>query len=137
MRSRKLSPGLAVLRTRRKSEISDVPAVTEENMSVPGSFLTGADSPVIADSSTKATPSMTSPSVGMSSPLSTRTTSSFRRADAATCSMPPELFTRLATSSVFVRRSVAAFALPRPSASASAKFANHTVNRRMMVRRPL
>ncbi len=52
MRSRKLSPGLAVARTSRESEISKVPAVTDENVSVPGSFITGADSPVMADSFT-------------------------------------------------------------------------------------
>ena len=32
-----------------ESEISKVPAVTDENVSVPGSFITGADSPVMAD----------------------------------------------------------------------------------------
>ena len=52
MRSRKLSPGLAVARMSRESEISKVPAVTDENVSVPGSFITGADSPVMADSFT-------------------------------------------------------------------------------------
>src|SRR5271168_3057533 len=41
MRSRKLSPGLAVARTSKVSEISVVPAVTEENVSVPGSLSTG------------------------------------------------------------------------------------------------
>ena len=42
--------------------------------------MTGADSPVIADSSTDATPSMISPSAGMNSPALTITTSSFRSA---------------------------------------------------------
>jgi hypothetical protein len=52
IRSRKVWPGSAVTRTIRKSETSAVPAVTDENTSVPGSLRTGADSPVIADSST-------------------------------------------------------------------------------------
>jgi hypothetical protein len=37
--------------------------------------MTGADSPVIADSSIEAMPSITSPSLGIKSPASTRTTS--------------------------------------------------------------
>ena len=61
-----------------------VPAVTDENMSVPGSRSTGADSPVIADSLTNATPSITSPSAGMMSAFSTRTTSPLRNAVAGT-----------------------------------------------------
>ena len=137
MRSRKLSPGLAVARMSSESEISVVPAVTDEKTSVPGSLSTGADSPVMADLFTKATPSITSPSVGMSSPLFTRTTSSLRKLAAGTCSISPEVRIRLAINSVLVRRSEAAFALPRPSASASAKFANQTVNRRMTVTTPL
>ena len=44
------------------------------------SRITGALSPVTALSSTEAMPSMTSPSAGMMSPASTRTTSSRRRA---------------------------------------------------------
>ena len=78
-----------------------------------------------------------SPSVGMISPFSTRTTSSLRKAVADTCSISPEVRMRLAINSVLVRRSEAAFALPRPSASASATFANHTVNSRMAVTTPL
>ncbi len=42
-----------------------VPPVTLLRMSVPGSLSTGADSPVMADSLTKPTPSMTSPSPGI------------------------------------------------------------------------
>jgi hypothetical protein len=49
-----------------------VPPVTAER-SPPDSRMTGADSPVIADSSTEAMPSMTSPSPGMISPASTTT----------------------------------------------------------------
>src|SRR6185312_1169216 len=43
--------------------------------SPPDSRMTGADSPVMADSSTEATPSTTSPSPGMISPASTTTKS--------------------------------------------------------------
>ena len=46
--------------------------------------ITGADSPVIADSLTEARPSMISPSPGMMSPASTRTTSPTRRSTAFT-----------------------------------------------------
>ena len=72
MRSRKASPGRAVTRTMIQSERTRVPPVTEQK-SPPDSRMTGADSPVIADSSTDAAPCMTSPSAGMISPASTRT----------------------------------------------------------------
>ena len=49
-----------------------VPPVTAER-SPPDSRITGADSPVIADSSTEAMPSTTSPSPGMTWPASTTT----------------------------------------------------------------
>ncbi len=49
------------------SDSTLVPPVTAER-SPPASRMTGADSPVIADSSTEATPSTTSPSPGMTSP---------------------------------------------------------------------
>ena len=52
MRSRKVSPGLAVMRMRSQSLMTVVPPVTELRMSVPGSLSTGADSPVIAASLT-------------------------------------------------------------------------------------
>ena len=64
MRSRKASPGLLVTRTTSQSDSTRVPPVTEQK-SPPDSRSTGADSPVIALSSTEATPSMTSPSAGM------------------------------------------------------------------------
>ena len=83
MRSTKASPGLAVTRTRSQSESTRVPPVTAEK-SPPDSRITGADSPVIADSSTEATPSMTSPSAGMVSLASTRTRSPRRRSPAGT-----------------------------------------------------
>src|SRR6187402_3054368 len=49
---------------------TSVPPVTAER-SPPDARMTGADSPVIADSSTDATPSIASPSTGMNSPAST------------------------------------------------------------------
>ena len=52
MRSRNELPGSAETRTSSQSEMMVVPAVTDENMSVPGSFKTGADSPVMAASLT-------------------------------------------------------------------------------------
>ncbi len=73
MRSRNASPGLAVTRTTIQSDSTLVPPVTAER-SPPDSRITGADSPVIADSSTDATPSITSPSAGTVSPASTSTT---------------------------------------------------------------
>ena len=54
--------------------------------SPPASRMTGADSPVMADSSTEAAPSITSPSPGISSPATTRTTSPLRSSVASTCS---------------------------------------------------
>ena len=90
--------------------------------------MTGADSPVMADSSTDATPSMISPSAGMNSPACTMTTSFFRRLAAGTFSMPLAPVRRFATVSVRVLLSVSACAFPRPSAIASAKLANRTVN---------
>ena len=65
-----------------------VPPVTAFR-SPPLSLITGADSPVIADSSTVAIPSMTSPSDGIISPVSQITTSSFFKFSAATISSFP------------------------------------------------
>jgi len=70
IRSTKVSPGFAVTRTTIQSERTRVPPVTAEK-SPPDSRMTGADSPVIALSSTDATPSMTSPSAGITSPAMT------------------------------------------------------------------
>jgi hypothetical protein len=67
MRSRKVSPGLTAMRITSQSDSTRVPPVTAEK-SPPASRITGADSPVMADSSTEATPSITSPSPGMVSP---------------------------------------------------------------------
>src|SRR5450756_347115 len=126
MRSRKVSPGLEVMRTLIQSLNTLVPPVTALR-SPPDSRMTGALSPVMADSSTLAMPSMTSPSPGMVSPASTMTVSPLRRRVAATISVRPP-FTRRALVSVLVLRRVSACALPRPSAMASAKLAKSTVN---------
>ena len=64
IRSRKLLPGSWVISTTIRSESTRVPPVTALR-SPPASRITGADSPVIADSSTEAMPSITVPSPGM------------------------------------------------------------------------
>ena len=74
MRSMKVEPCAAVMRTRIQSDSTCVPPVTAER-SPPDSRITGADSPVIAASLTEATPSITSPSLGILSPASTSTIS--------------------------------------------------------------
>ncbi|MPN44786.1 hypothetical protein SDC9_192351 [bioreactor metagenome] len=68
--SRKLSPRSAVTRMTSQSERTVVPPVTALR-SPPDSRITGADSPVMALSSTEAAPSMTSPSIGICSPAVT------------------------------------------------------------------
>ena len=72
IRSRKLSPAPAVTSTMIRSESTRVPPVTPDR-SPPASRITGALSPVIADSSTEARPSMISPSAGITWPASTTT----------------------------------------------------------------
>ena len=67
IRSMNVSPGLEVILTTIRSDSTVVPPVTADR-SPPDSRMTGADSPVMADSSTDATPSMTSPSPGIRSP---------------------------------------------------------------------
>ena len=121
----KLSPGLVVMRTTIRSERTVVPPVTALR-SPPDSRITGADSPVMADSSTVATPSTTSPSPGMTSPASTTTSSPTRRSLPGTVSMPVGM-SRRATASRLEARKLAAWALPRPSATASAPLAKRTV----------
>ena len=59
-----------------QSETTVVPPVTEAK-SPPFSFVTGADPPVIADSSMLAIPSVISPSLGINSPALTKTISPF------------------------------------------------------------
>src|SRR6266566_1572108 len=130
MRSRNVSPGLALICTTIQSESTRVPPDTALR-SPPLSRITGADSPVMADSSTEATPSTTSPSPGITSPASTSTRSPLRNSGAATsCTWPfrSALARRFAIVVVRARRSVSACALPRPSAMASAKLAKTTVN---------
>ena len=131
IRSRKVEPGAAVMRTLTQSDSTRVPPVTAER-SPPLSRMTGADSPVMADSSTEATPSITSPSLGIMSPASTSTRSPSLRSRAETISncraaeaVPVR---RLAWVWVRVRRRFSAWALPRPSATASEKLAKITVN---------
>ncbi len=114
-------PGWSVISTTIRSERTRVPPVTADR-SPPDSRMTGADSPVIADSSTDAIPSTTVPSPGITCPASTMTRSPLRRLVAGTASSP-FLVTRRAIVSVRPRRSAAAWALPRPSAMASAKLA--------------
>ncbi len=138
MRSMNDSPGLVVISTMIRSDSTVVPPVTEER-SPPDSRITGADSPVIADSSTVAMPSTMSPSPGMTSPASTSTRSPIRSSVPGTSSVtsgvaasswpgasPPT--SRRAIVSRLVRRSDSACALPRSSATASARLANSTVN---------
>ena len=127
MRSRNDSPGRAVICTTISSDRTRVPPVTAER-SPPDSRITGADSPVMADSSTVAMPSTTSPSPGMTSPALTTQRSPTVNAVDGTSSMVPSGRRRRATVSCRVLRSVAAWALPRPSAMASAKLAKSTVN---------
>ena len=88
MRSRNDLPGSWVTWITRWSESSRVPPVTAER-SPPASRITGADSPVIADSSTEPTPSMISPSAGITSPALTTTTSPRWSSGAGTSSSAP------------------------------------------------
>ena len=81
MRSRNEWPGSWVISTTIRSERTRVPPVTALR-SPPDSRMTGADSPVIADSSTEAMPSITVPSPGISSPATTTTTSPLASSDA-------------------------------------------------------
>ena len=90
--------------------------------------MTGADSPVMADSSTDATPSTTSPSPGMMSPASQTTRSPMRSSVPGTCSSVRRRSSRRATVSVLALRRVSACALPRPSATASARLAKIVVS---------
>ena len=88
IRSMNVSPGRAVMRTTISSDSTRVPPVTAER-SPPDSRITGADSPVIADSSTLAMPSMTSPSLGITSPAVTTHSSPRSSAVLGTSSIVP------------------------------------------------
>ena len=120
-----------MIRTLIQSESTWVPPVTAER-SPPDSRMTGADSPVIAASLTEATPSITSPSEGMKSPASTITTSPGRRSSDGHAVEggrgPRGRAGFFAMMSVRVALRLAAWALPRPSATASAKLAKSSVN---------
>ena len=124
--SRKPAPLSAVTRITMRSLSTRVPPVTALR-SPPLSRITGADSPVIAASSTLAIPSTTSPSAGITSPASHSTRSPFCSPGAGTCCSRP-FHRRRAIVSFRARRRLAACAFPRPSATASAKLANRTVN---------
>ena len=113
-----------------------VPPVTELK-SPPASRITGADSPVMALSSTEATPTTTSPSQGMISPAATWTRSPLRNWSALTrCVLAPYCgWLSLLAHTVCCRpRRLAAWALLRPSASASAKLAKSRVNQSQRLR---
>ena len=93
--------------------------------------MTGADSPVIADSSTLATPSTMSPSPGID--LAGATTTTRSPEPQLRWPAPPRRGRRRASrradwSRSWLRRRVAACALPRPSATASARLAKTTVS---------
>ena len=120
------------MRTTMRSERTRVPPVTAER-SPPDSRMTGADSPVMADSSTEAMPSMISPSDGMRSLASQTTMSPLFSSAAGTSSSVPSALSRRASVSERIRRSVSACALPRPSAMASAKLAKITVRKSQIV----
>ena len=128
IRSRNESPLDAVMRTTMRSESTSVPPVTPER-SPPASRMTGADSPVIDDSSTEAMPSIISPSPGMTCPVSTTTRSPILKAAEEISSMAPFGASRRAGVSRRVRRNDSACAFPRASASAVAKLANNTVKK--------
>ena len=113
-----------------QSDTTVVPPVTEQK-SPPLSRTTGADSPVMADSSTLAMPSMTSPSPGMISPAVTMTTSPFLSSLEETTRSSPFSSRRRARVSFCVFFRLAAWAFPRPSATDSAKLAKSTVTSRM------
>ena len=106
IRSRNDFPGSWVISTTIRSESTLVLPVTALR-SPPASRITGADSPVIADSSTEAMPSITVPSPGIISPASTTTTSPRTSSDEGF--VPPSR--SFATVSVRIARSVAGLGL--------------------------
>src|SRR5579872_2508610 len=136
IRSMKLSPGLVETSTTIRSERTRVPPVTAQR-SPPDSRITGADSPVMADSSTAAMPSTTSPSPGIICPASTTHRSPTASAEDGFSRTDPSGWRTKATVSERVLRSVSAWALPRPSAIASAKLAKRTVNHSQAATRPV
>jgi hypothetical protein len=97
-------------------------------------FLTGIDSPVRSDSSTMATPSMTSESIGMMSPFSSRIQSPLRNeCDGVTVTLPsPPGGTFLAWTSCSSCLKLLAVFLACLSARESESVLNQTVMRRMI-----
>ena len=121
-------------RTTIQSDNTVVPPVTAL-LSPPASRITGADSPVIALSSTDAAPSMTSPSAGICSPALTITSSPFlRNADFTSSTFSFFVMEGIlwAVTSFLDALKASAWAFPLPSAIASAKLAKRTVNHRMI-----
>ena len=116
-----------------RSDSTVVPPVTAER-SPPDSRITGADSPVIADSSTEAMPSTTSPSPGMTWPASTTTMSPCCSSGAGDLFLGAGLRPASSRSAggpwcrPWPCAGVSAWALPRPSATASARLAKSTVS---------
>ena len=107
--------------------------------SPPDSRMTGADSPVMADSSTVAMPQTMSPSPGISSParhdddvaereVGRRDLESSRSLGRGIRRPRRTTSTRWAIVLVRVLRRLSACALPRPSATDSARFAKSTVS---------
>ena len=123
------SPAAEVMRTLIQSETTVVPPVTAER-SPPLSRITGAISPVMAASLTEATPSMISPSEGID--VAGLDQHDLRRPPARgpgsgrSCRRAGSTIS-LALVVTRVARRLSAAALPRPSATLSAKLANSTV----------
>ena len=122
---KKVSPGSVVTFTFILSDNTFVPPVTED-LSPPASRMTGADSPVIADSSIVAIPSMISPSIGYHITCFTNKHIAFRNCDEGTIfisstyiSPTGKIFFAGVSCLAFLRLS--ACALPRASANASGK----------------
>ena len=128
IRSKKVSPGFLVILMVISSLKTSVPPVTELR-SPPDSRMTGADSPVMALSSMLAMPLMTSPSLGITSPALTTTTSPTLRLSELTFLRLPSSLSLLALPLFLPERSALACALPLPSANASAKLAKSTVKK--------
>ena len=120
-------PGSAVMRTTIRSESTLVPPVTEDR-SPPDSRITGADSPVMVDSSTLARPSMISPSEGMTSPASQITTSLSRSSVPGMSLVVPSGCRSRAWTPLRLARRLSAWALPRPSAMDSDRVPKRTVS---------
>ncbi|COY09257.1 Uncharacterised protein [Mycobacterium tuberculosis] len=103
-----MANGCSVTTASKKMIVSPASRMFSAERSPPDSRITGADSPVIADSSTEAMPSMISPSDGIVSPAETSTTSSRSSRDEGTDSMLPAAVRRLAIVSDRTLRSAAA-----------------------------